>query len=152
MRTVQILFLLSLALVAQALSAQEDHAEGEQIFQTVCSACHGATGGMDMAKRLAPPMIAVRMHYIDTYPDQASFVTAVADWVELQEEDRSLMPGAIRQFNLMPPLALEREQAEQVAAYIYAGDLQNPEGFQEHFEAEHGAMGNMEGMGGMGGM
>jgi|MEHZ01.4.fsa_nt_MEHZ011181899.1_27 mono/diheme cytochrome c family protein len=152
MKTAHFLFLLILTLVSQALSAQENHEEGEQIFQTICSACHGAAGGMDMTQRLAPPMIAVRMHYIDIYPDQGSFVTAVADWVEHQEEDRSLMPGAIRQFNLMPPLAIEREQAEKVAAYIYAGDIQNPEGFQEHFEAAHGATGNMGGMTGMGGM
>ena len=151
MKTARYLFLLSLTMASLTLSAQDNHAEGEQIFQTVCAACHGAAGGMNMAERLAPPMIAVRMHYIDTYPDQDSFVAAVADWVGHQEESRSLMPGAISQFNLMPPLAIEREQAEQVAAYIFAGDLQNPEGFQEHFEAEHGGMGNM-GMGGMGGM
>ena len=104
MKTAHFLFLLSLALLSQTPSAQENHQEvesdGEQIFQTVCSACHGAAGGMDMAQRLAPPMVAVRMHYIEAYPDQASFVTAVADWVQNQEEGRSLMPGAIRQFNL----------------------------------------------------
>ena len=93
---------------------------------------------MDMNKRVAPPIIAVRMHYIGTYADKDSFVMAVADWVEKQDADNSLMRGAIRRFNIMPPISISRSDAEKIAAYIYDGDVEKPEGFQQHFEERHG--------------
>ena len=33
---------------------------------------------------------------------------------------------------------LNREDAEKIAAYIYEGDLENPVGFAEHYEQQHG--------------
>ena len=112
--------------------------EGEQLYKTHCSACHGSTGGMDMSKRLAPPVIAVRMHYIGSYPDKDSFVMAVADWLEKQDESKSLMRGAIRRFNLMPPVYVSRQNAEKIASYIYEGELEKPAGFEEHVQKMHG--------------
>lgn len=112
--------------------------EGEQLYKTHCSACHGSTGGMDMSKRLAPPVIAVRMHYIGSYPDKDSFIMAVADWLEIQDESKSLMRGAIRRFNLMPPVYVSRQNAEKIASYIYEGELEKPAGFDEHVQKMHG--------------
>ena len=112
--------------------------EGGQLYITHCSACHGSTGGMDMSKRLAPPVIAVRMHYIGSYPDKDSFVMAVADWLEKQDESKSLMRGAIRRFNLMPPVYVSRQNAEKIASYIYEGELEKPAGFDEHVQKMHG--------------
>jgi len=63
---------------------------------------------------VAPPIVAVRMHYIGPYPDKAAFVTAVANWVEKQDASKTLMPGAIRRFNIMPPVAVSREDAEKI--------------------------------------
>ena len=112
--------------------------EGEQLYKKHCSACHGSTGGMDMSKRLAPPVIAVRMHYIGSYPDKDSFVMAVADWLEKQDESKSLMRGAIRRFNLMPPVYVSRQNAVKIASYIYEGELEKPAGFDEHVQKMHG--------------
>ena len=41
---------------------------------------------------------------------------AVADWVEKQDASNSLMPGAIRRFNIMPPIPISRESAEKIAS------------------------------------
>ena len=125
-------------ILSQAATAKENHKNGEQLYRAHCSACHGNTGGMDMSKRVAPPIVAVRMHYIGTYADKDSFVIAVADWVEKQDENNSLMRGAIRRFNIMPPVSISREKAEKIAAYIYDGNIEKPEGFQKHFEERHG--------------
>ena len=124
--------------LSQAANAKDNHKNGEQLYRAHCSACHGNTGGMDMSKRIAPPIVAVRMHYIGTYADKDSFVIAVADWVEKQDENNSLMRGAIRRFNIMPPVSISREKAEKIAAYIYDGNIEKPEGFQKHFEEHHG--------------
>ena len=114
------------------------NSEGEQLFKTHCSSCHGIAGGMDMKKRVAPPIAAVRWHYIGVYPDKAPFVEAIANWVEKQDERKSLMRGAIRRFNLMPSISVARKEAEIIAAYIYQGDIEKPAGFDKHVEEQHG--------------
>lgn len=125
-------------LAAQLNTATADeHQAGKALYETNCAACHGATGGMDLSKRIAPPIAAVRMHYIETYPEQDAFVKAVSSWVAKQDEANSLMRGAIRKFNLMPPVAVSPEDAQKIAAFIYGGDIDKPEGFKEHVNQEH---------------
>lgn len=137
MKTISFLA-LSLFLLSQNVFANNMDNEGEKLYKTYCSACHGATGGMDMNKRLAPPIAAVRLHYIAVMPDKTSFVKAIANWVEKQDVNKTLMRGAIRKFKLMPPVAVSRKDAEKIAAYIYEGKIDEPAGFREHVEQMHG--------------
>ncbi len=130
----------------QVVLAANDTEQGEKLYQTYCSACHGATGGMDMNKRVAPPLIAVRMHYIGTYPEKPAFVSAVADWVEKPDAGKTFMPGAIRRFNIMPPVSVSRQDAEIIAAYIYDGNIEKPAGFDKHFQEMHGQQRDNSGM------
>ncbi len=138
MKTFSLLAILSAMFLIQTANASDGHKAGQQLYKDNCASCHGTSGGMDMNKRVAPPIIAVRMHYISTYTDKDSFVMAVADWVEKQDADNSLMRGAIRRFNIMPPLSISRTDAEKIAEYIYEGNVEKPEGFQQHFEERHG--------------
>lgn len=115
--------------------------EGKQLFKTYCDACHGMTGGMDMRKRIAPPIAAVRMHYIGRNPDKASFVNAITGWLEKQDPNRSLMRGAIRRFNIMPPIQVKKEDAIKIASYIYDGNIEQPAGMTEHIQQEHAKRG-----------
>lgn len=118
--------------------AQNDIKQGAHLYKHYCSTCHGLKGGMDMRQRVAPPIAAVRFHYIGAYPDKTSFVAAVTDWVAKQDENKSMMRGAIRRFNIMPPIAVSQEDAEKIAHYIYAGELDKPAGFDEHVKEMHG--------------
>ncbi len=149
MKTLKPLLIAASILLSQASFASDKREEGEKLFKANCAVCHGSTGGMDMSKRLAPPIAAVRMHYIDTYPDEAGFVSAVSSWVEKQDSNKSLMQGAIQMFKIMPPLSVAKEDAQKIAAYIYAGNIEELEGFKEHVEEEHGkqGMGEHKGMG-----
>lgn len=132
------LFLLAFTFLPQAIFADNEAGQGKELYQTYCSGCHGLTGGMDMKQRVAPPIAAVRFHYIDSYPDKTSFVAAVTGWLEKQDVNKSLMRGAIRRFNLMPPITVSKEDAEKIANYIYVGNIEKPEGFDEHVEQQHG--------------
>ena len=140
MKLSHVTFLLALIPFSQAVHASDDtNNEGEALYKTHCSSCHGSTGGMDMNKRVAPPIAAVRMHYIGSYPDKNSFVLAVSQWVEKQDASQSLMRGAIRRFNIMPPVKIAKEDAEKIAAYIFDGDIDKPEGFDQHYNERHGS-------------
>ena len=132
------LFAFIISMLLTHVTYADDHKAGQKLYKENCASCHGVSGGMNMNKRKAPPIIAVRMHYIGTYADKDSFVMAVADWVEKQDADNSLTRGAIRRFNIMPPISIKRSDAEKIAAYMYDGDLEKPEGFQQHFEERHG--------------
>jgi cytochrome c len=138
MKSAKWFLVLVFTLLSQVVVAGDDEAEGKQLYKTYCSACHGATGGMDMSKRIAPPIAAVRMHYIGLYPDKTSFVAALVNWVEKQDESKSLMRGAIRRFNIMPPVSVASEDAEKIAAYIFQGNIDKPAGFDKHVEERHG--------------
>jgi len=133
-----LVLVLVFVLLPQAVLAGNSVEEGEKLYKTYCSACHGVTGGMDMSKRVAPPVFAVRMHYLGPYPDKAEFIAAVANWVEKPDESNTLMPGAVRKFKLMPPVSVTRQDAEKIAAYIYEGEFESPEGFDKHYEEMHG--------------
>jgi Spy/CpxP family protein refolding chaperone len=147
MKKIKPLMIVASLLLSQVSFASDDlHEEGEKLYKTNCAVCHGSTGGMDMNKRLAPTIAAVRMHYIDTYPDQTNFVNAVSSWVEKQDPNKSLMRGAIQKFKIMPPLSVNKDDAQKIAAYIYAGDIEVLEGFKEHVEKEHGKQGKGHGM------
>ena len=118
----------------QTVFADSDTKQGEHLYRTYCSSCHGLSLGMDMKQRVAPPIAAVRFHYIGTYPDKFSFVTAISNWVEKQDENKSLMYGAIRRFNIMPPIAISKEDTQKIASYIFAGNIEKPPGFDKHVE------------------
>lgn len=148
MKITQSFLISAFILLSQASVASDnnDKKTGEQLYQTHCSSCHGLTGGMDFSKRVAPPIIAVRLHYIAPYPDEEEFITAVADWVAKQDESKSLMRGAIRKFKIMPPISIARDDAKKVAAYIYKGDIEKPAGFDKHVEEQHGRHGQKHDM------
>lgn len=124
--------------LSQSAFAEGEINQGKQLYETYCSSCHGLSGGMNMGQRVAPPIAAVRFHYIGAYPDKTSFVTAITNWVDKQDVNKSLMPGAIRRFNIMPPIAISREDTQKIASYIYAGNIEKPAGFDKHVEEMHG--------------
>ena len=131
--------LLIFMLLQQTVLADNEESQGKHLYKTLCSSCHGLSGGMDMGQRVAPPIAAVRFHYIGAYPDKTSFVTAMTNWVEKQDENKSLMRGAIRRFNIMPPISVSKQDTQKIASYIYAGDIEKPPGFDEHVKEMHGS-------------
>ena len=93
MKAIHIVISLSITLLSPLVTASEEVSKhnGQELFKTHCSSCHGAQGGMDMSKRVAPPIAAVRLHYIGSYPDEMSFVDAVANWVEKPDQNNTFI-------------------------------------------------------------
>ena len=127
---------------------------GKKLMETYCYACHNPTTDHD--DRIAPPMVAVKKHYISEGTTKEEFIAAVQDWVKKPSEDKSKMPGAIRNFGLMPFAPYPEATVEQIADYMFDYDIDQPEWFDAHFNKERGqgmgqGKGNGQGMGkGMG--
>lgn len=138
MKIISFFAVLGFIFLSQTILANDNHKEGKQLYKKHCISCHGTAGGMDMSKRVAPPIFAVKMHYIGTYSDKDSFVMAIADWLQNRDADNSMMRGAIRRFGVMPAVKVTRDEAEKIASYIFEGNLESPEGFQQHYEQRHG--------------
>jgi len=86
-----------------------------------CFACHTPDPGID--KRLAPPMYMVRGHYYSDTISKQDFVDRIVRYAQNPSEANSIMPGAIRNFGLMPKQAFKKEDLETIAAYIYEHDI-----------------------------
>ncbi|PLY17095.1 MAG: hypothetical protein C0631_00760 [Sedimenticola sp.] len=127
------LFLALLFPISSVFAAEES--EGGAKFVEICMACHKADRSPDM---LAPPIFAVKNHYIRVYSDRESFVARVKQWLAKPDINQTLMPGAVRRFQVMPPLDLDPAQAEAIAGFIYDTNFNEPDWYQQHFQAEHG--------------
>ena len=130
---------VSVIFFAVSIFADETkNSPGPKLFDQHCKVCHGLTGGMNMKKRTAPPIAGVRMHYISVHKDKDAFVDAITSWLEKPDAGKTLMPGAIRHFNLMPPISVPKDDARIIAEYIFEGDIEMPAGYKEHYQQNHG--------------
>ena len=94
---------------------------GKQKFEQVCIACHKYERGPAM---LAPPAFAIQMHYRDQFgTDEAAFRKAIVDWTKAPDKSKTLMPGALLKFDLMPPLPLPDADLDAIATYLYRADF-----------------------------
>ena len=99
-------------------------ASPEELIATRCLVCHGnpAAG----TRRLAPPFGMVKMHYDDL--NEEAFVKTVSAWVEQPEKQKSRMPGAVRNFGLMPAQIVSEPEITAIARYLYRTDFAMPGG------------------------
>ena len=100
---------------------QEAEAKALTLMQNYCFACH--TPDMSIDKRLGPPMFMVRGHYYSDTISRQDFVDKVVRFAMNPSEANSIMPGAIRNFGLMPKQVFKKEDLEAIAGYIYDHDM-----------------------------
>lgn len=110
--------------------------EAYKKMKTLCYSCHSPDAEIDM--RMAPPMVAVKMHYTEKYNTQEDFVNAIWDFMKKPDENKALMKGAVRKFGLMPYVPYKEDDIKAIASYIYNNDLEKPEWFDEHVKEKHG--------------
>ncbi len=102
-------------------------AKGYALMKQKCFICHFPTP--DPARRnqmIAPPMVRVQEHYKPAYPGRKAFVEAVMNYVKNPSQDKSLMPGAVSRFKLMPKLMYNDDELRLIAETLYAIDFKSP--------------------------
>lgn len=118
---------------------------GKIKFNTFCTACHKPNFESPM---LAPPIAMVKEHYQQIYrDDKDAFVKAVVAWVKAPSPEKTLMPGAIQNFNIMPPFPLPDPDLTAIATYLFEADIPQPTGFEKHLEEERLQLGRGQGNG-----
>lgn len=117
-----------------ALVNQEDMAVGFQLLENNCFSCHSPSASID--NRIAPPMEAIKKHYIEENTSIEDFTTDLLSFMNNPTKETSKMPGAIKRFGLMPKMNFSENQLSQIASYIYNTELEKPDWFDKHYEEE----------------
>ncbi|MEZ4907697.1 MAG: hypothetical protein R2771_08700 [Saprospiraceae bacterium] len=92
---------------------------------------------------LAPPLFRVKEHYLPIYKEKSEFINAIVDWAQSPTIEKSVMPGAVRQFNCMPSLNyVPIDTLQQIAAYIFRNEMEKPEFFDEMHVVNNMGQGN----------
>lgn len=115
--------------------ATEQH-PGLEMLETYCYVCHSPTATMD--DRVAPPMAAVKMHYISEETSKEDFTNEFLSFLAEPTEDKAKMRGAIRKFGLMPAQKFPEEALQQIAEYLYEHEIETPAWFEQHRKEEMG--------------
>ncbi len=97
--------------------------EALQLMATLCFTCHNPDMTTTHEQRLAPPMFKVREHYYNDDVSRADFIAKVTAFVQNPSKEASRMPGAIRNFGLMPKPFFKESDVKKIAAYMYDNDL-----------------------------
>ena len=109
---------------------------GKKLMETYCYACHNHSTAQD--SRIAPPMIAIKKHYINDDTTKDEFIKLMQDWIKNPTEEKAKMYGAVRRFGVMPKTPYPDESIKQIADYIFDFEIDKPEWFEEHFNEERG--------------
>jgi rhodanese-related sulfurtransferase/mono/diheme cytochrome c family protein len=108
--------------------------KGFQLLEKNCFSCHSPDASME--HRLAPPMIAVKKHYIKKRTSKAEFTNDLLAFLQNPSKASSKMPGAVKRFGLMPKMEFSEEDLTAIAHYIYDTELEAPDWFEKHYQEE----------------
>lgn len=135
------IFLITLALafiLSQCTTTNSNNKgkpEGLSLLEKKCYSCHNPTSPEHA--RLAPPMIAVKKHYLNgENKSKEAFTTAFTRFLQDPSIEKSKMPNAVKRFGLMPKMNFNPDDLEIIAHYLYNHDIESPEWFEAHYREE----------------
>ena len=103
---------------------------GKKLMEANCYVCHNPTANHE--NRIAPPMIAVKKHYISSTTTKEEFKTALQDWVENPTKEKAKMFGAVKRFGVMPKTPFPKKTIDLIADYMFDNKIDQPKWFEEH--------------------
>lgn len=119
------------------VQAQELAMQGEKLLSSYCYQCHDPK--MSEEDILAPPMIAVKNHYIMEETTREDFVADLVLWMSKPRVENSKMPDAIEKWGLMNHQVYPDSVVIGIAKYIYDNKIEEPEWYKAHHEEMHGS-------------
>ncbi len=107
--------------------------EGKKLMETQCYVCH-SPNAPEKEGRIAPPMVAIKAHYMSEGVTKEEFVGAMKSFVENPSKDKAHLKGALKRFGLMPKQVFAEGSIEKIAAYMYDYQIEEPTWFKEHWK------------------
>ncbi len=108
--------------------------DGFTLLENNCFVCHSPNAKMEV--RLAPPMEAVKRHYIDKETKEEEFTVDLIKFINNPAEENTKMPGAVKKFGVMPKMSFSENELKAIAHYIYTTELEKPDWFDKHYQEE----------------
>lgn len=109
-------------------------AEGFRLLETNCFSCHSTDATMET--RVAPPMMAIKRHYVTEGKDLETFTSELIDFVSDPAPEKTRLPHAVEKFGVMPKMEFDKDQLAAIAAYIYAAEFEMPGWHKKQYAAE----------------
>ena len=116
-----------------AISQTEKNHPGKMILETECYICHNPKASEE--SMIAPPMVAIKKHYITENTTKEEFTVALMNWVN-DPEQNSKMPGALKKFGIMPYIPYPEDAIAQIAEYLYDYDIEKPDWYDVHYQKQ----------------
>lgn len=107
---------------------------GKKIMEAKCYVCHSPSANHD--NRIAPPMVAIKSHYLDDETSKEEFISSVWNFVKKPSRDKTKMRGAVKRFGVMPYQPFSEEDIKLISDYMFDFKIEEPEWFKEHIEEE----------------
>lgn len=107
---------------------------GKKLMEAKCYVCHNPSTDHD--SRIAPPMVAIKSHYLNDDITKEEFSNSVWNFVEKPSKEKSKMRGAVRRFGVMPYQQFSEKDIKLIADYLYDFKIDEPEWFKQHIEEE----------------
>ena len=99
------------------------------ILNSTCFVCHSPD--MKTKPRLAPPMYMVKSHYYEEGKSKEKFIKEIVKFASNPSLKKSVMPGAVRNFGLMPKQNFSKKDIKRIAEYLYETDMKSDEWYKE---------------------
>ncbi len=98
--------------------------KGYEMMKQKCFICHfEKPDPTKMGQMIAPPMLRVQEHYKPSYPEKENFIKAVMAYINNPSQDKTLMPGAVKKFNVMPKVVYDQTELRTIVETLYHLDL-----------------------------
>lgn len=117
----------------QVAQTQKTH-PGKKLLAGECYICHNPNASEE--SMIAPPMIAIKKHYIVANTSKEVFTESLIQWVN-DPETVSKMPVAHKKFGAMPYIPYPDEAIALIADYLYDNEIEKPGWFDAHYEEKH---------------
>lgn len=123
MNYISVLLFLSIFLSSTVLAAGNKNQQvsslldGGKLLESNCLSCHSPT--LSKENRIAPPMIAIKQHYLRENATLDEFVVAFSAFVMNPDPAISKMPRAVKKYGIMPKLHINEAKLEAIANHIY---------------------------------
>ncbi|MFC4632743.1 DUF3365 domain-containing protein [Dokdonia ponticola] len=107
---------------------------GKKLMESKCYVCHNPS--TDHEGRIAPPMVAIKSHYLNDDTTKEEFTNAIWSFVKQPSKEKAKMKGAVKRFNVMPYQPFSEEDIKLISEYMYNYKIEEPEWFKKHIEEE----------------